>query len=91
MACPYNSSISDEELREYLEKYTDTDAAAGIETMINFEPFSQRNDIFNRAFWDKRVKSAKSDAFLPVTECKRLTVKAMDFIKRTLLCAMPVG
>ncbi len=39
------------------------DAAAGIEVTDDFEPFTQRNDIFTRAFWDERIKSAKTDAF----------------------------
>ena len=39
------------------------DAAAGIETTDAFERFSQRNDIFTRAFWDDRIRTAKTDAF----------------------------
>jgi epoxyqueuosine reductase QueG len=41
----------------------DTDAAAGIETTDDFERFTQRNDIFTRAFWDDDVRSPKTDAF----------------------------
>lgn len=39
------------------------DAAAGIEVTPDFERFTQRNDIFTRAFWDPAVRSAKTDAF----------------------------
>ncbi|SMX47311.1 4Fe-4S double cluster binding domain-containing protein [Maliponia aquimaris] len=41
----------------------DGDSAAGIEVTEDFEPFTQRNDIFTRAFWDPKVRSAKTDAF----------------------------
>lgn len=40
-----------------------SDAAAGIEITDDFEGFSQRNDIFTRAFWDDSVRSKQSDAF----------------------------
>ncbi|WP_120504648.1 reductive dehalogenase [Sulfitobacter mediterraneus] len=39
------------------------DAAAGIDITDDFERFSQRNDIFTRAFWDDKVRNKKSDAF----------------------------
>ena len=32
------------------------DAAAGIQTTSRFARFSQRNDMFNRAFWDDQVR-----------------------------------
>ncbi len=41
----------------------DDDAKAGIEVTDDFQRFSQRNDIFTRAFWDDQVKSKHSDAF----------------------------
>ena len=41
----------------------ETDAAAGIEVNDDFTRFTQRNDIFTRAFWDERIKSAKTDGF----------------------------
>ncbi|MEP2530947.1 reductive dehalogenase domain-containing protein [Shimia sp.] len=34
-----------------------------METTEAFEPFSQRNDIFTRAFWDASVRSKQTDAF----------------------------
>ncbi len=39
------------------------DAAAGIEITPEFERFTQRNDIFTRAFWDDSVRTPKTDAF----------------------------
>lgn len=39
------------------------DKAAGIEVTPEFERFTQRNDIFTRAFWDDSVRTAKTDAF----------------------------
>ncbi|WP_137703090.1 4Fe-4S double cluster binding domain-containing protein [Marimonas lutisalis] len=41
----------------------DGDTAAGIEITDGFERFSQRNDIFTRAFWDDSVRSRQTDAF----------------------------
>ena len=38
------------------------DRAAGFEFGPNFTRFDQINDIFSRAFWDDRVKSAETDA-----------------------------
>ena len=45
------------------EHLRETDNAAGFEISDEFERFNQRNDIFTRAFWDDRVKSADTDAF----------------------------
>ncbi len=39
------------------------DAAAGIEVADDFERFEQRDDMFNRAFWDDSVRSKDADAF----------------------------
>ncbi|MEM7318048.1 MAG: reductive dehalogenase domain-containing protein [Pseudomonadota bacterium] len=41
----------------------DGDAAAGIDVTDDFERFTQRNDIFSRAFWDERVKSKHTEKF----------------------------
>jgi hypothetical protein len=41
----------------------DGDAAAGIDVTDEFEGFAQRNDVFSRAFWDKRVMSKHSAKF----------------------------
>ena len=39
------------------------DNLAGIEVTEEFERFSQKNDIFSRAFWDDRIRTKQSDAF----------------------------
>lgn len=39
------------------------DASAGIETTSRFQRFSQKFDIFTRAFWDESVRTPKTDAF----------------------------
>jgi epoxyqueuosine reductase QueG len=39
------------------------DAAAGIDVTEDFERFTQRNDVFTRAFWDDSVRTKKTDAF----------------------------
>ena len=39
------------------------DQAAGFEIGPDFTRFDQVNDVFSRAFWDDRVKSADTDAF----------------------------
>lgn len=41
----------------------DDDKEAGIEVTDEFVQFSQRNDVFSRAFWDDSVRSKQSDAF----------------------------
>lgn len=40
-----------------------SDAAARIETSAEFAPFSQRNDMFMRSWWDESVKSPETAAF----------------------------
>ena len=41
----------------------DEDAAAGIEITGEFERFTQRNDVFTRAFWDDTVRTKQTDGF----------------------------
>ena len=53
---PKNHSETPQHLRE-------SDVAAGFEITEDFERFNQMNDMFTRAFWDDRVKSADTDAF----------------------------
>ena len=40
-----------------------SDNAAGIDVTPEFKRFTQRNDIFTRAFWDPSVRTKKTDAF----------------------------
>ncbi|HCH37586.1 MAG TPA: reductive dehalogenase [Acidobacteria bacterium] len=39
------------------------DAEASFEVQPDFQPFSQRDDVFRRSWWDARIRSAKSDLF----------------------------
>ncbi len=39
------------------------DTEAGIEVTQDFEQFSQRNDVFTRAFWDETVRTIATDGF----------------------------
>ncbi len=39
------------------------DAEAGFEVLEGFERFSQKNDIYSRAFWDPGVRSERTDLF----------------------------
>ena len=41
----------------------DDDTAAGIEVTDEFERFTQRNDVFTRAFWDEKVRTKQTDGF----------------------------
>ena len=43
-------------------RISEMDRAAGFEIGPDFTRFDQINDIFSRAFWDDRVKSADTDA-----------------------------
>ncbi|MEE2877349.1 MAG: reductive dehalogenase [Candidatus Neomarinimicrobiota bacterium] len=40
-----------------------SDSDAGFEISNRFERFSQKDDIFNRSFWDSAIRSEKTDAF----------------------------
>ena len=40
-----------------------SDAEAGFDVLEHFERFSQKNDIYSRAFWDPEVHSEKTDRF----------------------------
>ena len=42
---------------------TKKDLDAGFEVLDSFERFSQKNDIYSRAFWDPEVRSEKTDRF----------------------------
>ena len=42
---------------------SEMDRAASFEIGPDFARFDQINDIFSRAFWDERVKSADTKAF----------------------------
>jgi len=40
-----------------------SDAEAGFDVLEHFERFSQKNDIYSRAFWDPEVRSERTDRF----------------------------
>jgi epoxyqueuosine reductase QueG len=63
MSWPSNFGVSDEQRQDWKERFSESDAAAGIEVTEEFEPFKQRNDMFTRAFWDESVRSKQTDAF----------------------------
>ena len=39
------------------------DSDVGFEVLDSFQRFSQKNDIYSRAFWDPEVRSEKTDRF----------------------------
>lgn len=66
------------------EKYAEKDAEAGIEVGDDFEPFSQINDMFTRAFWDENIRSKKTDAFFNGHRVAANPRKAEGFRQRDL-------
>ncbi len=66
------------------EKYAQKDAEAGIEVDDDFEPFSQINDMFTRAFWDDTIRSKKTDAFFNGHRVAANPRKAEGFRQRDL-------
>ena len=62
MAWPSNRSRSSK-VEPSKEQFADLDKLAGIEVSDDFARFSQRNDLFTRAFWDPQVQSKDTDAF----------------------------
>ncbi len=73
-----------EQRRVWREKHAVSDAEAGIEIGNDFEPFSQINDMFTRAFWDKKVRSKKTDAFFSGHRVAANPRKAEGFRQRDL-------
>lgn len=60
---PSNEPTLADRRAEWKQRYSESDRAAGIETTDEFTPFTQRDDIFTRAFWDPAIRSAETDAF----------------------------
>jgi reductive dehalogenase len=58
------------------------DKDAGIEVTPEFERFTQRNDIFTRAFWDDRVRTKKSDAFFASYRMEAIPRRGDGFTQR---------
>ena len=40
-----------------------SDAAAGFDIQENFQQFNQKDDVFRRSWWDKRIRSEKAMLF----------------------------
>jgi epoxyqueuosine reductase QueG len=59
----HNRPLPDVLRAEWQARYAQSDREAGIETNADFTPFSQRDDIFTRAFWDADIRSRETDAF----------------------------
>jgi epoxyqueuosine reductase len=55
--------VSDAQRSAWKARYATSDQAAGIETTEAFKPFSQRDEVFSRAFWDPTVKSKATETF----------------------------
>jgi epoxyqueuosine reductase len=66
MAWPKNApekDVTDQMRADWQAKFGAQDRELGFEIRKDFQPFSQINDIFTRAFWDPAVKSKDTDAF----------------------------
>lgn len=60
----------------------ETDTAAGIEVTDAFEPFSQRNDVFTRAFWDDTVRTTQTDGFFASYRMEAIPRRGDGFSQR---------
>ncbi len=58
------------------------DIKAGIEITQDFEQFSQRNDVFTRAFWDDTVRTDATDAFFASYRMKATPRRGDGFTQR---------
>jgi reductive dehalogenase len=54
------------------------DAAAGFDVLESFERFSQKNDIYSRAFWDPEIRSEKTDLFFETYRTPLREWKSVD-------------
>jgi ferredoxin len=66
MAWPRNTpepEITEQMRDDWAARFGESDAALGFEVTRGFQPFSQINDIFTRAFWDDQVKSDDTEGF----------------------------
>lgn len=84
MAWPANRSapISEETRADWRARFAASDRAAGFEITDEFEPMSQMNDIFTRAFWDPKVRSKDTDAFFASYRDTASPRKAEGFSQR---------
>ncbi len=82
MAWPSNSDDLAARRAAWKLRYQDSDRQAGIETTEDFRPFSQRNDMFTRAFWDKSVRTAQTDGFFASYRMKASYRKGDGFLQK---------
>jgi len=82
MNWPKNTETTAEQSVDWAAKYAQSDAAAGIETTPDFEVFSQRDDIFTRAFWDSDVRSDATDAFFASYRMEAIPRRGAGFSQR---------
>ena len=62
----------------------ETDHAAGIKVTDAFEPFSQRNDVFTRAFWDDAVRTTQTAGFFASYRMEAIPRRGDGFSQRDL-------
>ena len=60
---PSNQPDAPHDLSKVYNANQEMDQFLGFEFNSDFEQFSQRNDMFTRAFWDEDVRSKHTDAF----------------------------
>ncbi len=82
MVWPSNQSDLEAQREDWRARYRESDAAAGIETTEGFAPFSQRNDMFTRAFWDETVRSKFTDGFFASYRMKATYRKGDGFLQK---------
>jgi epoxyqueuosine reductase QueG len=82
MVWPSNQSDLEAQREDWRARYRESDAAAGIETTEDFAPFSQRNDMFTRAFWDETVRSKFTDGFFASYRMKATYRKGDGFLQK---------
>ena len=58
------------------------DEKSDIEVTHEFERFRQRNDIFTRAFWDKKIKSKNTESFFSSYRMEAQSRQANGFTQR---------
>ncbi len=66
MAWPSNrprTEVTDAMHDDWEARFGESDRACGFDITRDFQPFSQINDVFNRAFWDSSVRSEDTDGF----------------------------
>jgi len=64
------------------QRFADEDREARFHVGPDFERFNQRDDMFNRAFWDPTVRSADTEAFFSSYRMNALPRPADGFTQR---------